>query len=128
MSTEMKGTAQIFVQPFPRTGAIYQITTGGGATPLWSRDGKQLFYVNNGRLFAVDIRTEPTFSATPPAELPIRGAVFPVPGLQNYDVKKDGRFLVVLPAGAETGAAQPAAQIHIVLNWIEELKQRVPVK
>jgi Tol biopolymer transport system component len=128
MSSELKGVPQVFVQPFPKTGAKYQVTTDGAAFPLWSINGKQLFYVSRNRLFVVDIQTEPRFSVGTPSELPIRGALFPIPGLRNYDVTKDGRFLVVLPAALDTSATQPAGQIHVVLNWLEELKQRVPVR
>jgi hypothetical protein len=42
------------------------------------------------------------------------------PGLPNYDVAPDGRFLMVAPP--ETGAGAPA--IHVVLDWFEELKPR----
>jgi hypothetical protein len=119
----------VLVEPYPRTGAKYQITTGGGEYPLWSLDGKQLFYEWSGKLFALDVRTEPSFSVGSPTELPIKGTLHPVPGLRNYDVTKDGRFLVVLPATASSDAAKsPAPQINVVLNWLEELKQRVPVR
>jgi serine/threonine-protein kinase len=127
MSTE-GGAAEIFIKPFPRTEAKYQITTAGGITPLWSSTGKQLFYVNQGRLYVADIQTESTPSVVgTPSELPIRGAIFPAPGLRNYDVTKDGRFLIVTPAAPDS-ATQATAQIHFVLNWLEELKQRVPVQ
>jgi serine/threonine-protein kinase len=128
MSTEVKSQPQIFVRPYPKTGGMYQITTEGGVTPLWSADGSQLFYVYLGRIYAVDIRTEPTFSAGTPVDLPIRGAIFPVPGLRNYDITKDGRFLVVMPAGQDGANAASTTQIHVVQNWLEELKQRVPVR
>ncbi len=63
----------IFVQPFPPTGAIYQITKGGrrrsdgtqeaGHHPFWSRDERELYYIPDGsRLAFVAIRTSPTFT------------------------------------------------------------------
>jgi hypothetical protein len=60
--------------------------------------------------------------------LPIAGALHPIPGLRNYDITPDGkRFLIVLPAqnDATKGAT---AQINVVVNWFEELKQRVPMQ
>ena len=128
MSTELNGIPQVFAQPHPTTGAKFQITTRGGEYPHWSADGKQLFYEFLGKLFVVDVQTESTFSAGPPSELPITGALNPVPGLRNYDVTKDGRFLVVLPAPGNAGGQSSAAQINVILNWLEELKQRVPLQ
>ena len=129
MSTELKSVhSQVFVRPYPKTGEKHQIT-GDGVEPMWSPDGKQLFYVDsNAKLFAVDIQTTPAFSPGPPTELPIAGALHPIPGLRNYDITPDGkRFLVVLPAknDATKGAT---AQINVVVNWFEELKQRVPMQ
>ncbi len=96
--------------------------------PIWSHDGKQLFYVDsNARLFAVDIQTSPAFSAGTPTALPIARALHPNPGLRNYDITHDGKhFLVVLPAQNDAGKVA-TAQINVVVNWFEELKQRAPV-
>jgi hypothetical protein len=48
---------------------------------------------------------------------------------RNYDITPDGKqFLVVLPASQTGTNQQQALQINVVLNWLEELKQRVPVK
>jgi WD40-like Beta Propeller Repeat len=62
MSNEQGETPEIYIRPYPVTDAKYQITTGGGGEPLWSPDGKQLFYYLNSKLHAVDIRTEPAVS------------------------------------------------------------------
>jgi hypothetical protein len=128
MSTESSPQSQVFVQPYPKTGAKYRITANG-SVPIWSHDGKQLFYVDsNAKLFAVDIQTTPAVSAGPPTELPIAGALHPIPGLRNYDITPDGkRFLVVLPAKNDATKAA-TAQINVVVNWFEELRQRVPMQ
>jgi serine/threonine-protein kinase len=55
---------QVFVEPFPATGAKFLIKDGGNH-PVWSRDGKELFFMNdviNGQLYSVAIRTEPSFT------------------------------------------------------------------
>ena len=60
------GRMEIYVQPFPGTGGKFQITKDGGTYPLWSRDGKELFYLNLGRLFSVAFaRSRLSDSATP---------------------------------------------------------------
>src|SRR5262249_51446572 len=56
-------TGALFVQPFPPTGATYQIGTGGGVHPLWSPDGRELFFNPSQTDFAVvSISTQPTFT------------------------------------------------------------------
>jgi serine/threonine protein kinase/Tol biopolymer transport system component len=65
-STESDGY-NVFVQPYPTTGAKYQISTAGGRQPLWRRDGKELFYVtNDAKFYAVDVRAGTTFEFSPP--------------------------------------------------------------
>ena len=133
-STEIGNRREIFVQPFPATGAKYQISTEGGTTPMWAPDQRSLYYwANLTRQFvAVDVRTEPVFSAGTKVALPIQ-AVFPS-GLfpaTNYDVMPDGKgFIVVASTGGDSRQPTrlPPQQIDVVLNWFEELKTRVPSK
>ena len=125
-------TSQVLVQPFPATGAKYQISTEEGRTPLWSRDGRQLFYHQalTNKFVVVDVQTEPSFTFSKPTLLPIDGTLHPL-AQRNYDVTPDGKqLLVVLPAAsAESDSAKRITQqINIVLNWFEELKARVPTK
>jgi Tol biopolymer transport system component len=53
-SSEIK-TYNVFVQPFPTTGVKYQLTTDATSTPVWSPDGKQLFYAYTNRAFRADV-------------------------------------------------------------------------
>ncbi len=56
------GTFEVYVQPFPKTGAKHRITQQGGQTPLWSPDGNELFYRNGSLLRGIDITTEPVLA------------------------------------------------------------------
>jgi dipeptidyl aminopeptidase/acylaminoacyl peptidase len=130
-STEIGNREEIFVQPFPPTGAQFQISTEGARTPLWSPDGKQLYYYANlsQRFVAVDVRTQPTFGSGKAVALPIE-ALFNSPLARNYDVTPDGKqFVVITPAVASTDSNRSSTpQINVVLNWYEELKRLVPMK
>ena len=95
---------------------------------MWSTDGRQLFYLameNNRRLMAVDVQTEGSFVALNTTPMPIEGIV--TAGARPYDMDRDGKhFLMMFPkAQADTTAGE---QIHVVLNWFEELKRLVPAK
>jgi Tol biopolymer transport system component len=120
---------EIFVQPFPATGAKYQVSKDDGHySPLWSPDGKELFYWSNrGRFVAANITTKPTFSFGNPIPMPQLGRQFGPGNPRNYDITSDGkRFLAVVnPLQAEEPPTAP--QIQVVINWFEELNQRVSV-
>jgi serine/threonine protein kinase/Tol biopolymer transport system component len=124
------GNREVYVRPFPVSAAKYQIHSGsvsGDVHPLWSRDGKELaFSTGPGTFRAVNVTTEQGFTFSSPAPVP-RGGLLGTPnGPRNYDILPDGRYLgSVLPGQSQTAAAP---QIQIVLNWFEELKQRVPVR
>jgi serine/threonine protein kinase/Tol biopolymer transport system component len=117
------GQLQVYVQTFPLSGAKYQISTAGGNSPRWRRDGKELFYVAaDQKLMAVPIKLGATIEAgTPQPLFPI--SPFPGFGSVNsfYQPMRDGRrFLVNAPAGGEAAAAPP---ITVVTNWQAAFKK-----
>jgi eukaryotic-like serine/threonine-protein kinase len=126
MSDE-SGRMEIYVQPYPGPGGKWQISTDGGSEPAWNHNARELFYRNANKMMAVDVTTQPSFSAGKPKVL-FEGVYLSVaPGLTNtaYDVSADGqRFLMV----KETGRAVSSTQINVVQNWFEELKRRAPAE
>jgi hypothetical protein len=119
------------VQPFPATGAKYQIAMAGN-NPAWSADGRRLYYVINGQqLVVVPVTTQPTFSfgsreAVPGSErLNLPGGLTTE---RQYDVAPDGSIIGTVDAEQDAAGAATAPQIVVVLNWFEELKSRVPTK
>jgi serine/threonine-protein kinase len=121
------GEATTYVQPFPPSGTKYQIARGG--RPLWSRDGKELFYVPAPSQFmAVDVRTQPSFSFTHPVAVPRGFGIADPANPRPYDATLDGRIVGVGTAGQSQGGPPGPAEIRVVLNWFEELKTRVPTK
>ncbi len=116
------GEDEIYVVPFPNTGAgKWAISAGGGTEPLWSHRGNELFYRDaSGDLVAVEIHTSPTFS------LGRSLALFPAAGFSSlrftpqYAVALDDRrFLMIRPL--QTGAPD---KLIVVENWFEELRAK----
>jgi len=128
--SDESGGPEIYVQPYPGPGGKWQISTDGGTEPLWSHNGRELFYRNGTRMMAVDVTTQPAFSAGKPRMLFERRYVStPFPQtFPRYDVSPDGqRFLMIKEGGgAEDAAARPT--IIVVQNWVEDLKRRVPTR
>jgi Tol biopolymer transport system component len=118
------GRYEIYVQPYPGPGGKWQISTGGGTEPVWNPNGRELFYRSSEKMMAVDIATQAGFTAGNPRMLfegPYQATSATSP---NYDVSPDGqRFLMLKPVEQ---AERAPTQINVVLNWFEELKQKVP--
>jgi hypothetical protein len=117
----------IFVQPFPATGAKYQVSKTTTAHPVWSRDGREIVSQPPGGRWEVQaITTGPRFAFGAPVSIPRAGAIGPGPsGQRNHDVLPDGRMLAVVPAQTQSSESW-TRQIQVVLNWFEELRARVP--
>jgi len=128
------GRMEIYVRPFPEVnkGGPWQISFEGGESPLWSWNGRELFYRNGDSVIAVPVQTEPVFKPGNP-EVLFQGKYVPTP-YQNrpmWDVHPDGKRFLMMKDAASAGeppTAPDSRKIVIVLNWFEELKQRVPKK
>jgi hypothetical protein len=124
-SSDESGSFQVYVQSFPAGAGKVQVSTAGGSQPRWRRDGKEIFYISaNGRLTAVDVKTELRFEAgAPHALFDVR---VPAGGLadwfSHYDVAADGkRFLVNTVAAGSAASAPPP--ITVIVNWPAALKR-----
>jgi serine/threonine-protein kinase len=122
-ASDESGRAEIYVRPYPGPGGKWQVSTEGGTEPVWNPKGRELFYRNGNKMMAVDVTTQPTFSVGKPKML-FEGPYVPTPrSFPNYDVSPDGQRFLMLKAADQS---QESAQINVVLNWFEELKQKVP--
>jgi serine/threonine protein kinase len=127
------GSAEVYVRPFPDINAgKWQVSGKGGECPLWAPDGRVLFYQIGDAMMAVAVETEPTFKAGKPEPL-FRGAYAHWSDTEGhpFDIHPDGKRFLMMKPTASTGAAPATAgprRINFVVNWFEELKQRVPVK
>jgi serine/threonine protein kinase len=125
---------EIYVRSFPDVNkGRWQVSNTGGDSPLWSQDGRELFYLNGDSVMAVSVTTEPNFDTVGTPKVLFRSTyVRAVPDNGTpWDISPDGkRFLMMKPPAppGTTAAAGSHQRINIVLNWFEELKQRVPVK
>jgi Tol biopolymer transport system component len=120
------------VRPFPEVDkGKWQISTSSGNSPLWSPDGKELFYLSeDNAVMAVTIETKPALRFGTPKMLFRSVNVASVSGEGHaWDIHPDGkRFLMLKPPGAAPSGGAGPRKINIVLNWYEELRQRVPTK
>ncbi len=119
-----QGQLQVYVSPYSEPEVRWLVSgQEGGAEPVWSPDGSELFYRSGDQMMVVSVQTEPTFNPGRPRVL-FEGSYFSSSistGYQYYDISPDGqRFLMIKEAG--TGPSQ----INVILNWFDELKRLVP--
>jgi len=127
IDTPAGGGDVLYVQAFPLAPGKYQISQGGHAA-FWSSDGKQLTFDAGPHQYAtVKVTTTGGFAFSSPTVFPSRlaGAAS---GPRRFDGLPDGRIVGVVNADSTQTGAPAAAQIQVVLNWFEELKQRVPIR
>jgi Tol biopolymer transport system component len=113
-TSDESGRAQVYVQPFPPTGAKWQISTEGGWDPKWRADGREIYYVQAGRgIMAVAVDSSRTFEHAEPTLLiaarPAIGA-----STSSFEAAPDGRRFLLRERAA---LPEPALPMHVILNW-----------
>jgi serine/threonine-protein kinase len=116
--TDESGRNEVVVQPFPGPGGRVQVSAGGGTEPVWSRDGRRLFYRGRAKLMAAAIRAGPGFSVVARDTLFADTYVFASNPHANYDVLPDGAHFVFLEA-------DHSGELIVVANWLAVLRARM---
>ena len=126
------GRPEVYVSPYPGRIPKYRISPAGGFFPVWSPDGKQLFFQESldagGRTWkqmVVDVTTAPAFTQSRPREL-FTGDYGPTFPERSTDIAPDGRRFIMI-VGADMPANEPVTSIQLVLNWFSELNRLVPL-
>jgi serine/threonine-protein kinase len=114
------GRSEVHVARLPDGQPTWQVSTGGGF-PLWSKNGRELFYRNGNRLMAVDATIHGrTFAAGPPRHLFDRDLYEVEPGEPHYDVGLDGRFFIV-----PRGRADGPERLNVIQGWRSDIERRL---
>jgi serine/threonine-protein kinase len=115
------GRPEVYVRAHAGSPAKIQISSEGGTGPVWSRDGRELFYAAGSRMMKVDVTLEPALRAAAPRELFQGDFAWDRPA--NYDVTPDGRRFVMVKTAGRTSTVE---ELRVVLNWFEELRRLEP--
>jgi eukaryotic-like serine/threonine-protein kinase len=123
--SDESGRYEIYVRPFPTALGKTIISTAGGVSPRWRRDGKDLYYISaDSKMMAVEVSTSPIFKAGIPRPL-VQAAIWGGGTFHNvarYDVTADGKRFLINSVTADATPSAPAP-ITIVLNWTALLKK-----
>ena len=119
-STE-SGNFDVYVRPVEGRGK-WQISSGGGGWPIWSPDGKELFYWAGSALDVVDVEADAdTFRASRP-RVQFQGQFVDVGIANPADITPDGQRFVAFRSDV-TQSPSAHEHLHVVLNWFEELER-----
>ncbi|HEY3123968.1 MAG TPA: protein kinase [Thermoanaerobaculia bacterium] len=115
--SDESGRSEVYVAAYPGPGGRSPVSIDGGTDPVWSRDGRELFFQCGGKMMATAVETRPSFRAGVPKPL------FELTNLEDYDVALDGKRFVMIRRQAEDTTPRSLA---VVLGWFDDLRRRVP--
>ena len=124
--SDESGEPRIYVHSFPVVTGQHSISPGLGTDPVWSPDGRTLYYRSGPQFFAVAVTTEPAFTVSAPDLLfdePRYGGTQSGGWVRNWDIHPDGSRFVMVSGGGGSGAS--LSEVYLVTNWFEELRQRM---
>jgi serine/threonine-protein kinase len=110
------GQSEVYLQPFPGPGSRLRVSSAGGQWPVWSRDGRELFYRTRNQLMAVELA--PGIELVVGARKPVLQARFARGGaLAQYDVAPDGHGFVV------SAEAESSSRLAVITNILAGMKR-----
>lgn len=120
----------LYVEPFPPTGIKYQLPSKDNRPnqPVWSPDGKEIFYnPGPGQFASVGVTMKPAFLFGNSVVFSRQFLGSPPFVRRSYDIAPDGKFVSTIKPGQAVSGNLEAGRIQVVLNWFEDLRARVPV-
>ena len=118
VSDELGGEFQVYVTPFPGPGPRIAVSIEGGLSPLWSKEGDELYFRQGSKVMAASVTLAPEIDVSTPYELFDGPYTLDLSGHQRYDVAPDGRFLMV--------ENSEDFRVVVVEGFFEELNRLVP--
>jgi serine/threonine protein kinase len=119
--SDESGKTEVYVRPFPDVDTARElISRSGGRNPVWTRDGKEIFYVTEAGLMEAPVSfgggSKPSFGQPTLA--------LKMSGIKAFDVSPDGQTFAIERLPIDTAARE----IHVVVNWFSDLERLVPAK
>lgn len=114
-ASDASGQYDVYIRPFMGPGGPVRVSTTGGRRPRWALDGRELYYREGDRMWAVPVQTQPTLEVGEPKPL------FEGPYASDYDIDPNGPAFVMVRIDPPT---EPS-RFHVVLNWFAELERLV---
>jgi serine/threonine-protein kinase len=111
--SEYSGADEVYVTPFPDAGSRYKISNGGGHSPVWSPDGRTLYYISGLSMIAATVETDPRFTVTSRETL-FEGRYVQYRWSRQYDMHPDGTRFVLIENPLR-------GNVEVITRWFDEL-------
>jgi serine/threonine-protein kinase len=111
------GELEVYVQKYPELGPRQLISAGGGRSPNWSRDGREILFRNGNGFYSA------SFEAGAAPKIGQPRLLFEKAGIRGYDVAPDGKGIYAVFQPEESGVVR---ELHLVTNWFEDLNRLAP--
>ena len=120
------GVQEVYVRPSPGPGGRWQVSTGGGRFPVWSRDGRELFFQTlDWRVMAAAYTAKGDSFAAGKPRLWTETRLRATGTFANYDLAPDGKRLAAIVAD-DANAEKPATHLTFLLHFFDELRRKAP--
>jgi serine/threonine-protein kinase len=126
-ASDESGSVEVYVRRVSEPGGKWQVSVGGGITPMWSRTGHEIFYLSptSNRIMVAEYQAAgDSFVARKPS--PWSSVQILSPGFVNADLAPDGKHFAVFPDLEATASAKETVHVTFLLNFFDELKRRAP--
>ena len=124
------GTFQVYVRAFPGTGGRWQISNGGGSFPVWSHNGRELFFRstdNRIMVVAYTAKGDSIVADQPRVWSDKHIADYGIVGNGSYDLAPDGKRVAALMPVEAPEAQQARSHVVFLMNFFDELRRKVPL-
>ena len=115
------GQPEVYVRPLRASGETVLVSSGGGTEGQWRADGRELFYRSGGQMVAVDVLDRPAFAIGEPRRL--FTDIYDNSEQFNYATFADGDHFLMI----ERDPRGDGRRVELILNWHQELLERMPV-
>ena len=117
-ASEESYRTEVYVQPYPDPGGRTRVSLEGGSHPVWSADGRELFFLEEDKVMVAEVTLGVHFIASRPEELFVADA-FELESDTSFDVSADGRRFLMMDRGPTR------RNIRVVVNWRQDVKTAV---
>lgn len=123
-SSNETGQFEVYIRPYPSNQRGQPVTVDGGDQPVWSSDGRRIYYLNANRLMVVPVNLSPELEIGNPKEILV-DLFLTQANLQSYsthyDVSPDEKYFVMLQGGEKIFTSR----YNFILNWSQEVERRL---
>ena len=128
-SSNESGTYQVCIRAFPDKGGKWQVSSDGGVYPVWSKNGRELFFRSpDDRIMvaAYTVKNDSIVAEKPRVWSEKQLEHFGIVGFGSYDLAPDGKRVAALMPAEEAASQREQSQVVVLLNFFDELRRKVP--